>query len=78
MSTDSAGGAALVGVKAPVIKAHGNSSPEAIVSTIRQIHRMLETDVTGQLVKHFEDKTNKKLYHNGKAFLLVVFCSTHF
>ena len=56
MSTDSAGGAALVGVKAPVIKAHGNSSPEAIVSTIRQIHRMLETDVTGQLVKHFEDK----------------------
>lgn len=56
MSTDSAGGAALVGVKAPVIKAHGNSSPEAIVSTIHQIHRMLETDVTGQLVKHFEDK----------------------
>ncbi|QPS70862.1 phosphate acyltransferase PlsX [Lactococcus garvieae] len=56
MGTDSAGGAALVGVKAPVIKAHGNSSPEAIVSAIRQIQRMLDTDVTGQLVKHFEEK----------------------
>lgn len=56
MSTDSTGGAALVGVKAPVVKAHGNSSPEAIVSAIHQIHRMLETDVTGQLVKHFEEK----------------------
>lgn len=56
MSTDEAGGAVLFGLKAPVIKSHGNSSPEAIRSAIRQIHKMLETDVNGKLIAHFEEK----------------------
>lgn len=58
MSTDAAGGAAFVGLKAPVIKAHGNSSEFAILSALGQIHKMLETDVTGKLVKHFENMEN--------------------
>lgn len=57
MSTDGAGGAAFVGLKAPVIKAHGNSSEQAIASAIGQVHKMLESDVTGKLVAHF-DKRN--------------------
>ncbi|RZI49459.1 phosphate acyltransferase PlsX [Lactococcus kimchii] len=54
MSTDAAGGAAFVGLKAPVVKAHGNSSEFAIASALKQIHKMIESDVSGKLVKHFE------------------------
>ena len=55
MSTDGAGGAAFVGLKAPVVKAHGKSSELAIASSLKQIHKMLESDVSGKLVKHFEN-----------------------
>lgn len=48
------GGAVLFGLKAPVIKTHGATGPEAVRYTIRQIHTMLATDVVGQLVRHFE------------------------
>jgi phosphate acyltransferase len=39
------GGAALFGLKAPVIKAHGSSNGRAIFSAIRQAHMMVEHDV---------------------------------
>ena len=39
------GGAALFGLKAPVIKAHGSSNGRAIFSAIRQAHLMVEHDV---------------------------------
>lgn len=48
------GGAVLFGLKAPVIKTHGATGPEAVRYTVRQIHTMLATDVVGQLVRHFE------------------------
>ena len=48
------GGAVLFGLKAPVIKTHGATGPDAVRYTIRQIHTMLETDVVGQLVEQFE------------------------
>lgn len=48
------GGAVLFGLKAPVIKTHGSTGPEAVAATIRQIHTMLETDVVGKLVQKFE------------------------
>ncbi|MGM0123005.1 phosphate acyltransferase [Enterococcus sp. AZ194] len=50
------GGAVLFGLKAPVVKTHGSTGPEAVRYTIRQIHTMLETDVVGQLVAHFEEE----------------------
>ncbi|MEO1783319.1 phosphate acyltransferase [Enterococcus diestrammenae] len=48
------GGAVLFGLKAPVIKTHGATGPEAVANTIKQIHTMLETDVVNELVKQFE------------------------
>ena len=48
------GGAVLFGLKAPVIKTHGSTGPEAVKYTIRQIHTMLETKVVEQLVEHYE------------------------
>lgn len=48
------GGAVLFGLKAPVIKTHGSTGPEAVAYTIRQIHTMLETHVVDDLVKVFE------------------------
>ncbi|MBO1305840.1 phosphate acyltransferase PlsX [Enterococcus sp. 669A] len=50
------GGAVLFGLKAPVIKTHGSTGPEAVSHTISQIHTMLETDVVGQLVQFFEQE----------------------
>lgn len=48
------GGAVLFGLKAPVIKTHGSTGPEAVRYTIRQIHTMLESKVVQQLVAHYE------------------------
>lgn len=50
----SAGGAVLFGVKAPVIKAHGSSDSKAIYYTIKQIRKMLDTQVVKELVTNFE------------------------
>ncbi|MGT2756104.1 phosphate acyltransferase PlsX [Streptococcus ovuberis] len=52
----SAGGAVLFGLKAPVVKAHGSSDAKSIVSTLRQIRTMLETDVVGQSVQEFSEE----------------------
>ncbi|EOL50784.1 phosphate acyltransferase PlsX [Enterococcus caccae] len=50
------GGAVLFGLKAPVIKTHGSTGPEAVRYTIRQIHTMLKTEVVPQLVRYYEAK----------------------
>ena len=52
------GGAVLFGLKAPVVKTHGSTGPEAVATTIRQIHTMLESKVVEHLVEKFEPKTN--------------------
>ncbi|EAC9550368.1 phosphate acyltransferase, partial [Listeria monocytogenes] len=54
------GGAVLFGLKAPVIKTHGATGPEAVAYTIKQIHTMLATDVVAQLVAHFEEMPTAK------------------
>ncbi|MET0786633.1 MAG: phosphate acyltransferase PlsX [Paenisporosarcina sp.] len=43
------GGAALFGLKAPVIKAHGSSNANAIMNAIRQARTMVEFDVCGTI-----------------------------
>lgn len=50
------GGAVLFGLKAPVIKTHGATGPDAVRYTIRQIHTMLEPQVVPQLVEYYEGK----------------------
>ncbi len=52
----SAGGAVLFGVKAPVIKAHGSSDATAIYYTIKQIKKMLDTDVVAKSVAAFTEE----------------------
>ncbi|MUN74740.1 phosphate acyltransferase PlsX [Enterococcus casseliflavus] len=54
------GGAVLFGLKAPVIKTHGATGPEAVAYTIKQIHTMLATDVVAQLVAHFGEMPTDK------------------
>ncbi|BCA86748.1 phosphate acyltransferase [Enterococcus saigonensis] len=55
------GGAVLFGLKAPVIKTHGATGPEAVSYTIRQIHTMLKTDMVPQLVAQFEAREEEKV-----------------
>ncbi|WEV60703.1 phosphate acyltransferase PlsX [Streptococcaceae bacterium ESL0729] len=61
MDYEKAGGAVLFGLKSPVIKAHGSSSGEAIYSTIKQINKMLESDVVGQLVKYYQKESEEEI-----------------
>lgn len=51
------GGAALFGLKAPVIKAHGSSNGQAIFSAIRQTREMVSQDVV-ELIKQKMEKIN--------------------
>lgn len=54
------GGAVLFGLKAPVIKTHGATGPEAVSYTIRQIHTMLQADMVPQLAAQFEAREDEK------------------
>lgn len=49
------GGAGLFGLKAPVIKAHGSSNSQAVLSAIRQAREMVEKDVSGLIKKTIEE-----------------------
>lgn len=51
----SAGGAVLFGLKAPVVKSHGSSDAKAIYHTIRQIRKMLDSQVIAASVEAFEE-----------------------
>lgn len=51
-----AGGAVLLGLKAPVIKAHGSSDAVAIYHTIRQIRTMLGAEIVQKSVEHFSQE----------------------
>lgn len=48
------GGAILLGVKAPVIKAHGSSNQEAICNAIKQAYYVLEGEVIQQTTDFFK------------------------
>ena len=49
MNYDDIGGAPLLGVKKPVIKAHGSSNADAIKNAIRQAKRCAEDDFAGKI-----------------------------
>ncbi|MGX7198345.1 phosphate acyltransferase PlsX [Enterococcus nangangensis] len=48
------GGAVLFGLKAPVIKTHGSTGPEAVAQTIFQIKEMLNAHLIEELVAFYE------------------------
>ncbi len=49
LDADEHGGAPLLGVNAPMIKAHGSSNARAIKNAIRQARTMVQGDVTGKI-----------------------------
>lgn len=55
------GGSALLGVKKPVIKAHGSSDGTAFFNAVRQAKRCVEGNVTGEIAAYVEALDN-----NGK------------
>ncbi|WP_226681336.1 phosphate acyltransferase PlsX [Sutcliffiella horikoshii] len=48
------GGAALFGLKAPVVKAHGSSDDNAVFNAIRQTREMLQKDMVGTIANTIE------------------------
>ena len=55
------GGAALFGLNAPVIKAHGSSNAQAIFSAIRQTREMVSNDVVGLIKISTEEAGTAKV-----------------
>lgn len=53
------GGAGLFGLKAPVIKAHGSSDPQAFFSAIRQARNMVEQQVVDRIIETIEEMPAK-------------------
>ncbi|WP_062197820.1 phosphate acyltransferase PlsX [Massilibacterium senegalense] len=53
------GGAGLFGLKAPVIKAHGSSDPQAFFSAIRQAKNMVEQQVVDRIIETIEEMPAK-------------------
>ena len=49
------GGAALFGLKAPIVKAHGSSNGQSIFSAIRQTREMVQKNVVGQIQQTVEE-----------------------
>ena len=50
------GGAVLLGLKAPVVKAHGSADVTVVTKTIEQIHTMISSKVIDQTVDFFGNK----------------------
>ncbi|GEO73370.1 glycerol-3-phosphate acyltransferase PlsX [Levilactobacillus namurensis DSM 19117] len=49
------GGAVLLGLKAPVVKTHGSTKAETVKNTMGQIHELLATDSSRQMINYFTD-----------------------
>lgn len=57
-SASNKGGAPLLGLKGLVVKIHGNSKEEEVISAIEQCRTFVENDVSGKIVRGFEESTN--------------------
>ncbi|KRL61485.1 plsX protein [Latilactobacillus fuchuensis DSM 14340 = JCM 11249] len=50
------GGAVLLGLKAPVIKAHGAADAQTVYYTVKQIHTMLANQTVQKVIDYFDQK----------------------
>lgn len=50
------GGAVLLGLKAPVVKAHGGADAKAVYYTVRQVQKMLDAQTVQKVVAYFDAK----------------------
>lgn len=55
MNYKNVGGAPLLGIRKPVIKAHGSSDETAFMNAIRQANQFAQNDVIGQITQSLED-----------------------
>jgi len=55
------GGAPLLGISKPVIKAHGSSDAKAVMNAVRQAINFVETGINNDIIKFAEDYDEKKL-----------------
>lgn len=53
------GGAVLFGLRAPVVKTHGSADKTAVYYTIKQIRKIISSNVIEDLVIHFEEEQEK-------------------
>ena len=53
------GGALFLGVKKPVVKAHGSSDEKLFEFTIKQAEKFVENNTVEKLISEFENKINK-------------------
>ncbi|GEO58076.1 phosphate acyltransferase PlsX [Companilactobacillus bobalius] len=58
--TSQAGGAVLLGLKSPVIKAHGAADAKTVFYTVKQINDMLQNDTINKANKYFEKMSTEK------------------
>lgn len=54
------GGAVLLGLKAPVIKAHGAADARTVYYTVKQIHAMLANQTVQKVIDYFSDQAAQK------------------
>ena len=52
------GGALFLGVKKPVVKAHGSSDEKLFEFTIKQAEQFVENQAVEKLIKEFEKEEN--------------------
>lgn len=57
-SASNKGGAPLLGLNGLVLKIHGNSREEEVISAIDQCRTFIENDVSGKIVRGFEETDN--------------------
>ncbi|WP_129045089.1 phosphate acyltransferase PlsX [Companilactobacillus metriopterae] len=58
--TSQAGGAVLLGLKSPVIKAHGSADAKTVYYTVKQIREMIINDTISKANKYFEQINKEK------------------
>lgn len=60
------GGAVLFGLRAPVVKTHGSADKTAVYYTIKQIRKIISSQVINDLVTHFEKEDDKAVVEEPK------------
>ena len=61
MDYNEVGGAPLLGISKPVIKAHGSSDAKAILNAVRQAIFFVETGINDDIIAFAKDYDDKKL-----------------
>jgi len=53
------GGAVVIGTNQPVVKTHGSATAQEVMNTFKQIHTMLDVDLTGKIQRFVTDHADE-------------------